>query len=101
MVLEEQAEVSKLAREKSSLKINIGHLDPGSAKRDWGSKGLNRQDCRAFGNPLELVVEHDLISIRVELLGVTEVEIACKPLLIRNFRRRDSCTVVVNASRVA
>ena len=32
MVLEEQAEVSKLAREKSSLKIDIGHLDPGSAK---------------------------------------------------------------------
>ena len=69
---EEHAQVSKLACVERSLKFDVGHLDPGSAKRDWGSKSFNRHDCRAFGDSLELVVEHYLLTSGVVLLVITE-----------------------------
>ena len=89
MVLEEHTGVSKLACEERSLKFDIGHLYPSSAKRDWGSKGLDGHNCRALWNSLELVVEHDLLTSRIEFFGRAKVEAASKPLLVRNFGRRD------------
>ena len=89
MVLEEQTGVSKLACEERSLKFDIGHLYPSSAKRDWSSKGFDGHNCRALWNSLELVVEHDLIATGIEFFGRAKVEAASKPLLVGNFGRRD------------
>ena len=89
MVLKEQTSVGKLACEERSLKFDIGHLYPSSTKRDWGSKGFDRQNCRALRNPLELIVEHDLIASGIEFFGRAKVEAASKPLLVGNLRHSD------------
>ena len=84
-VLKVKPFISKLARVKVGLQHKVGNLHKFAAQCGWCGQSVHLKNSLTGLNPLQLIVEHDLITVFVDLLIIQETVRAAELELVRDI----------------